>query len=359
MGVKRRAGGALAAGLALWLVGCSSSKQQERRDGGAVRDAAARGDAGAGDAADEASDGGAASDGVGGGDGVDGSAASDLTDADAADAADATPDGAFGYRVDAAAAKAGGTVKVIVRWPDTPQVRRASPGENECGKPRAPSVVPDELWGVAEAFVLLDVARGKARGAARPIAIAAERCALLPRVALARPGGRLSLRSRDGAVHVAKVRAHAWPGSGEADDGKAGASLVRLAAGAAKPRPLRLPWRGHRVELALPEPALWQLELEGKHAAEDAAWLVVPPHPYAAITDRAGGVSFTEVPAGEVAVRAFIPARGGGKALELQGKVTVPAGGSAELILTPTASSPSSSKPAPAGRDDEGEPDSQ
>lgn len=235
---------------------------------------------------------------------------------------------AFGYRVDAAAAKAGGTVRVIVRWPDTPQARRASPGENECGKPRLPGIVPDELWGVAEAVVVLDLERGKAPGPLAPVGIAAEGCALTPRIAVARPGGRLLVANRDAAVRAAQLRVRPWKS----------ARKLEAAAGAAAPAlPLRLPWRGHRVDLslALEAPGFAQVELEGKHAAEDSAWIAVVPSPYAAVTDRAGAVSFPQVPAGKVGVTAWIPARGGGKAVELRGEVTAVAGQTAELVLSP------------------------
>lgn len=254
----------------------------------------------------------------------------DAAVATAAPEAPVAPDSlaAFGYRVDAAAAKAGGTVRVVVRWPDTPQARRASPGENECGKPRLPSVVPDELWGVAEAVVVLDVERGKAPGPIAPVAVAAEACALTPRLALTRPGGRLLVANRDAAVREAQLRLHPW---------KTARKLEAAAAATAAARPLRLPWRGHRVDLtpALAEPGFVQVELDGKHGAEDAAWVAVVPSPYAALTDRAGAVAFTQVPAGKVGVTVWIPARGGGKAVELRGEVTAIGGQTAELVVTP------------------------
>ena len=237
---------------------------------------------------------------------------------------------AFGYRVDAAAAKAGGTVRVIVRWPDTPQARRASPGENECGKPRLPSVVPDELWGIAEAVVVLDLERGKAPGPLAPVVIAAESCALTPRIALARPGGSLLVAGRDAAVRSAQLRVRAWKSARKLE---AAASSTASATA----RPLRLPWRGHRVDLslALAEPGFVQVELDGKHGGEDSAWIAVVPSPYAAITDRAGAVAFSQGPAGKVGVTVWIPARGGGKAVELRGEVTALAGQTAELVVTP------------------------
>jgi hypothetical protein len=242
---------------------------------------------------------------------------------------------AFGYRVDAAAAKAGGTVRVIVRWPDTPQVRRASPGENECGKPRLPSVVPDELWGVAEAVVVLDLERGKAPGPLAPVVIAAEHCALTPRIALARPGGSLLVANRDAAVHTAQLRLRPWKSARKLEAAAGAAALSPVL-------PLRLPWRGHHVRVALAEPGFAQVELKselgGKQAspsAEDSAWIAVVPSPYAAITDRAGAVSFQQVPAGKASVTVWIPARGGGKAVELRGEVTALAGQTAELVVTP------------------------
>jgi hypothetical protein len=242
---------------------------------------------------------------------------------------------AFGYRVDAAAAKAGGTVRVIVRWPDTPQVRRASPGENECGKPRLPSVVPDELWGVAEAVVVLDLERGKAPGPLAPVVIAAEHCALTPRIALARPGGSLLVANRDAAVHTAQLRLRPWKSARKLEAAASAAALSTVL-------PLRLPWRGHHVRVALAEPGFAQVELKselgGKQASpsvEDSAWIAVVPSPYAAITDRAGAVSFQQVPAGKASVTVWIPARGGGKAVELRGEVTALAGQTAELVVTP------------------------
>lgn len=235
---------------------------------------------------------------------------------------------AFGYQVDDKAAKAGGTVRVIVRWPDTPYARRASPGDNECQRPRPPSVVPDELWGVGEALVVLDVARGKAPGALASVTVAVESCGVTPRLAVTRPGAgaALFIANRDAALHTAKLKMRAWKSAGK---------LEAAAAASAQARPVRLPWRGHRVEVALTEPGFAQVELDGKHAAEDAAWIAVVPSPYAAITDKAGGASFTQVPAGEVAVTAWIPARGGGKAVELSGKVAVRGGQTAEIVLTP------------------------
>lgn len=232
----------------------------------------------------------------------------------------------FGYQVDEAAAKAGGAVRVIVRWPDTPYARRASPGDDECQRPRLPSVVPDELWGVGEVVVVLDVKRGKAPGPLAPVAVAAESCRLAPRLTVTRPGAALWLSNRDAAVRAAKLRRRPWKG----------AKKLEAAASASAPaRPLRWPWQGHRVQVDLAEPGFVQVELEGKHAGEDAAWVAVAPSPYAALTDKAGAASFAQVPAGPVAVTAWIPARGGGKAVELSGKVTVVAGQTAELILTP------------------------
>ena len=309
---------------------CSASGgKAERRDGGAAARDAGPGGAAAGDAAlGDGALGAAVGDAAAGGAQVGESAAAPPSAEALAAAA------AFGYQLDEAAARAGGRLRVIVRWPDTPLARRASPGDNECGKPRLPSASPDELWGVADVLVALELPRGKAPVAA-PLTVTAEACALSPRLAVARPGAALILASRDAALHAVRLRAHPLD------------ELRGLAPRAGSPaRTARLPWRGHRAEVALAGAQLIQLELDGKHAAEDAAWVAVVPHPYAAITDRAGGALFSDVPAGETRVTAWLPPRAGAKALELHGEATVVAGQTTELVLTPTSSS--STPPAKA-----------
>jgi hypothetical protein len=324
--MRRAAAGALVVALAGALA-CSG--KQERRDGGAGRGDAGistLGDGGGGDAGVAAV--------------LEGDAAAvepgDAAAAEARAGAAAGPAAAldaFGYTVDDAAAKAGGAVRVIVRWPDTPQARRASPGDNECQRSRLPSVVPDELWGIPDVVVALVLARGKAPAAAGAVTLAADTCAVGPRASVALPGASLVLANRDAAMHTAKLKSHPLR------DGVA--SLGSLAGGTS--HSARLPWRGHRVEVALAEPAVLQIELEGKHGAEDAAWLVVAPTPYAGVTDRAGAVLFGKVPAGEVEVKAWIPPRAGAKAVEMRGAVKVSEGQTAELVLTPAG------KAAPAG----------
>ncbi len=328
---------AVAAALAL-----ACSGKQERRDGGAT------GRADAGVAVSAASDAGTGGDAGGAARAAGDAAAGDAADAAAADAGAGAPLDAFGYTVDEAAAAAGGNLRVIVRWPDTPQARRASPGENGCQRARLPSVVPDELWGVADVVVALTARRGKRPPAAAELTLSAETCAVSPRLAVALPGARLLLANRDASPHTAKVKSHALR--------EGIASLGSVGGGAS--RGVRLPWRGHRVELLLEEPATLHVELEGKHGAEDGAWLVVAPTPYAGITDRAGGVLFSAVPAGEVEVKAWIPPRAGAKAVEMTGTIEVKAGQTAELVLTPSgkaAPAKPAQKPEPAEGKEGGE----
>ncbi|MEZ4362201.1 MAG: hypothetical protein R3B48_18580 [Kofleriaceae bacterium] len=260
----------------------------------------------------------------------DAGAAPRVEDAGSARRADAVvdaaprPGGAEGdYLVDEAAARAGGAVRVIVRWPDTPRARRTSPGPSGCGGERLPTARPDALWGVGDVLVALEVPRGLP---ARPseVALTVEDCAVRPRLAVAHPGATLGIESRDGALRAVRVRGHRWRSARQFGPSPAGPA-----------RGLRLPWRGHRVELPLPEPALWQIEGEGKHAAEDAAWLVVAPHPYVAVTNGAGAAVFPDVPAGDVVVTGWLPARGGGRALTLRGETRVHTGETAEVVLTP------------------------
>lgn len=337
---------AVAAVTAALALACSG--KQERRDGGAT----GRGDAGVVGGADSGAGTGAVADAgvvaVAGDAGAGGAANAASGDAGAGAGAGASLD-SFGYTVDEAAAKAGGNVRVIVRWPDTPQARRASPGENDCQRARLPSVVPDELWGVADVVVALTVARGKRPPAAADITLSAETCVVSPRVAVALPGAKLRVANRDASLHTSKVKRHALREGVE--------SLGSVAGGSS--RSVRLPWRGHRVELALEEPVTLHVELDGKHGAEDGAWLVVAPTPYAGITDRAGGVLFSGVPAGEVEVKAWIPPRAGAKAVEMSGTVEVKAGQTAELVLTPSGKAapqkPAPQKPEPAEGKEAGE----
>lgn len=306
----------LLAGAVALAVACSAPPTSADGGSGALargRDAAVAsvGDAARGDAATTA------------GDAAPGDAATTASDAARGDAAADRKADDPGYRVDAALARAGGAVRVIVRWPHPPQARLRSPGENDCGMPRAPSVEPDVLWGLAEVMVILELERGKDWPAPAPVAIAAHSCALTPRIALARRGDIVSLGNRDGAIAKLRVRQQTWRGA---------AALGSVALGPA--RTLRLPWRGHRVGLPLPAPALWQIELDGKHGGQDAAWLLVPPHPYASITDPSGSASFAEVPSGEVSVVAWLPARGNGRAAVVRGTVNVQAGKTSELVLS-------------------------
>ncbi|MBK7538569.1 MAG: hypothetical protein IPI49_25005, partial [Myxococcales bacterium] len=209
---------------------------------------------------------------------------------------------AFGYRVDTAAARAGGAARVVVRWPAPPEAFTLSPGPSACDRPRAPAVVVDELWGVADVAVALELTRGKAWPALPAQQLVARDCALTPRLLVAAPRQVVLLGSDDSSPRSVRLRRHAWR------------ELARP--GAALPtRVLALPWQGHAVALTAPAPESWELDLGGRHAAEDAAHVVLSPHPYAAVTDGDGLAVFTEVPAGEHPVVAWLPARAGGRAV--------------------------------------------
>lgn len=304
---------ALAAALAA-LAGCAPSRG--RREPEPARDAApALTDA---RAADAVVDGGLGVSGLGAPP-ADGEAA----DAQALRAVRAAVAAGAGYRVDEVAAGGGGSVRVVVRWPDAPLARRTSPGASPCGTPRPPSVVADELWGVPEVVVALAVSAGKDWPARRAQAVVVlGDCALTPRLTVLAPGDRLAVQSADARPWLVQVHRRAG--------GELGRVGPELAA-----RKLALPWQGHEVVLSSEVAAWWQLELPGPHGADDAAHVWWAPHPYAAVTDGDGLAVLGEVPVGEHEVVAYLPARGGGRASTLRAKVTVTAREETEVVLTP------------------------
>lgn len=228
---------------------------------------------------------------------------------------------ALGYRVDAAAAEAGGAVRVFVRWPDIPAARRASPGEDGCGAPRRASAEVDELWGVAEVAVALELDHGKALLDAPPARLEATPCALAPRLAVAMPGQELVLgAAAPASVHV-RVERRAWKSLGTPGTGL-GATEVAL------------PWLGHAVSVRAPTAETWLITPVGG-AHPEPALVLWPPHPYYAVTDGDGLAVLRAVPAGEHVVHAYLPARGGARAHAFTGKVKVEPGGTAELVLGP------------------------
>lgn len=257
---------------------------------------------------------------------VDAKLAADATADAAADAAASAPTAPLaawpaGYRVDTAAAEAGGTVRVFVRWPDIPAARRASAGEDGCGAPRRAGAEVDELWGVAEVAVELELDHGKTLLDAPPPRLGATPCAVAPRLAVAMPGQELVLSAAAAVSSHVRLERRAWK------------SLGALGAGLGATE-VALPWLGHAVSLRAPAAETWLVTPVGG-AHPEPALVLWPPHPYFAVTDGDGLAVLRAVPAGEHVVHAYLPARGGARAHAFTGKIKVEPGGSAELVLGP------------------------
>src|SRR5262249_59149827 len=84
-----------------------------------------------------------------------------------------------------------GDVQVRVEGHDVPVAMRASPGRTTCKTPRAPYVAPTTTGGVPDAIVWADGGTAPAG----PVRIAWRDCAMVPRVAVAKPGAMLAIVS--------------------------------------------------------------------------------------------------------------------------------------------------------------------
>jgi hypothetical protein len=62
--------------------------------------------------------------------------------------------------------------------------------------------------------------------------------------------------------------------------------------------------------------------------------VLVPPHPYAGVTDEVGQLVMHEVPPGSHRVVAWLPPRAGQPAVSASAEVTVVAGTAAEATVT-------------------------
>jgi len=250
------------------------------------------------------------------------------TDATAPVATGPTPDGAAPpYRlapIDADGGIAGAaTITVKVLWPAAPADVRASPGYTACHTPRRARARIHTLHGVAGAMVVLDgVAAGKAPPAvAKPVRLTVRDCAIGPVATVAsRLGAALELQTQDTAHELVVTRTgKPWL----EDDGLlAPVPLARA----------QLPVVGHTVALPLDEPGAIRVAADGADA--DAAWVLVPPHPYAGITDDVGQLALRAVPPGEYTVVAWLPPAAGFPAQRAVANVTVKPGEDADATLT-------------------------
>jgi hypothetical protein len=204
------------------------------------------------------------------------------------------------YRVDPGVET--GDVQVRVEWKDVPQSLRASPGTTACGTPAAPALAPTVTWGIPDAFVAIDVDRGKPV-AERSARVAVADCAIVPRVVVA--GATLTVASEMEQPITISL-------AGETD----------------APRAVQLPVIGHAVEVSLSSGASYTLAF-----ADQTGAIVRAATPYVAITEATGQVIVRDVPIGTHRVRAWLPARGPLEARSTSGTVTVAAGGMAEVTL--------------------------
>ncbi|HUQ03837.1 MAG TPA: hypothetical protein VM261_15175 [Kofleriaceae bacterium] len=243
---------------------------------------------------------------------------------DAAVATDVTDEG-DGDGGSSGAGKGSLTVKVL--WPTAPAAVRASPGYTSCHTPRRARARIGTLHGVAGAMVVLDgIPAGKAAPGAKPLRLTMRDCAIDPVASLARLGGSLEIQTQDVAHSITVVRVgKPWL----EDDIKL--APVTLAS-------TQLPVLGHTVSVALQEPGAIQVAMDG--AADDAAWVLVPPHHYAGVTDDVGALGLRDVPPGSYTLVAWLPPAAGFPEQRAVANVVIKAGEDAEATLTFAPASP-------------------
>ncbi|HTL37371.1 MAG TPA: hypothetical protein VL326_29760 [Kofleriaceae bacterium] len=269
-----------------------------------------------------------------------------------------------------------GDVQLRVEWKDVPIEARASAGRTPCNTPRAPSVAPTTTWGVPDIVVMIDVppsavpknigsADPKATGssaaqatgsssaqptgsaaappeseanadkdpkaastgpvttaalAPREARIVLDRCALSPRIAVARD--KLVLASA--AEAPAKL---ALTKSPDPFGTKGDAGTTRL---------VYLPVAGHSVATTIEANSAYHVEIatdDGKGRDAEDAWVIVATTPYFAITEPNGQVLLRDVPAGTYTATAWLPPRAGQPARIAHAPVTVTDGGLADITL--------------------------
>lgn len=220
------------------------------------------------------------------------------------------------------------TVSIKVLWPTGPAAVRASPGYTKCHTPRRARARIGTLHGVAGAMVVLDgITAGKPPPAAKPVRLTIRDCSIDP-VAIAAPrlGTALEIQTQDTAHAVTVVRTgKPWL---ENDIKLAPVTLASA----------QLPVMGHTVAVPLDEAGAIQVSVDG--AADDAAWVLAPPHPYAGITDEVGQLALRGVPPGTYTLVAWLPPAAGFPELRTTTSVTVKAAEDAEATLTFAPASP-------------------
>lgn len=162
---------------------------------------------------------------------------------------------------------------------------------------------------------------------AKPVRLTIRDCAIAPVATLApRLGASLELQTQDTAHAVAVTRT----GTPWREDDVEPAPVTLASA--------QLPVLGHTVAVPLDAPGAVRVVVDG--AADDAAWVLVPPHPYAGITDDVGQLALRGVPPGDYTVVAWLPPAAGFPALRAVTRVEVEPGKDADATLTFAPASP-------------------
>ena len=220
-----------------------------------------------------------------------------------------------------------GDAQIRVEWKDTPVEARASSGRTACGTARAAAVAPTTTWGIPDVVVMIDVNHGKSPTAGTGTGsgsgsgsttgtsrVVLEHCALSPRVAIVEsPWIVASAMDAPAKVTIAKLGA---------------ARPLAIPAAAAKAAAILLPVAGHEAAVTLDPDSIAELKSD-----DDSAVAIVPATPYYAVTEANGQVVLRDVPVGTFDVAAWLPARAGQAARAAHGKITVTAGGLAEVTL--------------------------
>ena len=220
------------------------------------------------------------------------------------------------------AVSGGGTIAVMVQWPDAPAAMRVSPGVTACATARPPRARIGALHGVGGAVVMIDGAIAGGRVAAAvpvaPVRVTVRDCALAPRTAVAAAGATLEVQAQDDAGHAITIAelGPAW-------------STVAPQAGEVVTH-ARLPVWGHTVALPMATAGVRRIGADG---ADDAAYVIVTDQPYAAVTADDGSAALTQVPAGTHTIVAWLAPAAGQPALVARGQATVVAGDRVELTL--------------------------
>jgi hypothetical protein len=203
-----------------------------------------------------------------------------------------------------------GTVLGLVTTAKLPPAAATAPVAGPAGCPGSVAVPPVTMaanGGVVGALVWLDVTKGKAPAPAVG-ELAVDRCVLAPRAVLAAPG--LAVRNDDDVRHEVAIA-------------REGQELARWP----------LPLEGSRYQMELGEAGVYEVSGDGgAHAL-----VVVPPHPYHAVTDADGRYRLDGVPPGTYTVHVWHPGLGGQPALSASGQVTVVAD---EAVEAPLALAP-------------------